>query len=91
MIHLPPLSTCELTETSGEYKIFIWGSSAEVKECVELYPHSPITPSWRGAQFKESTGTTLPSTFTLLLSNRQVTSIKLHFLSPGYYKSPLKH
>jgi hypothetical protein len=24
-------------------------SSAEVKECVELYFHSPSTPSWRGA------------------------------------------
>jgi hypothetical protein len=23
--------------------------SAEVKECVEQYLHSPITPSWRGA------------------------------------------
>jgi hypothetical protein len=37
-------------------------SSAEVKECVELYLHSRNTPSWRGAQFKESTGTTSPST-----------------------------
>jgi hypothetical protein len=36
-------------------------SSAEVKECVELYLHSPNTPSWRGAQLKKSTGTTLPS------------------------------
>jgi hypothetical protein len=25
-------------------------SSAEVKEWVELYLHSPSTPSWRGAQ-----------------------------------------
>jgi len=24
-------------------------SSAEVKECVELYRHSPNVPSWRGA------------------------------------------
>jgi hypothetical protein len=24
-------------------------SSAEVKECVEIYHHSPNTPSWRGA------------------------------------------
>jgi hypothetical protein len=24
-------------------------SSAEVKECMELYLHSPDTPSWRGA------------------------------------------
>jgi 5-methylcytosine-specific restriction endonuclease McrA len=28
-------------------------SSAEVKECVELYLHSPNTPSWRGAQLKK--------------------------------------
>jgi hypothetical protein len=27
-------------------------SSAEVKECVELYFHSPNTPSWRGAELK---------------------------------------
>jgi hypothetical protein len=26
--------------------------TAEVKECVELYLHSPNTPSWRGAQLK---------------------------------------
>jgi hypothetical protein len=32
-------------------------SSAEVKECVEIYLHSPSTPSWRGAQL--STGTIL--------------------------------
>jgi len=24
-------------------------STAEVKECMELYLHSPNTPSWRGA------------------------------------------
>jgi hypothetical protein len=28
-------------------------SSAEVKECVELYLHSPNTPLWRGAQLKK--------------------------------------
>jgi hypothetical protein len=27
-------------------------SSAEVKEWVELYLHSPNTPPWRGAQLK---------------------------------------
>jgi hypothetical protein len=27
-------------------------SSAEVEELVELYLHSPSTPSWRGAQLK---------------------------------------
>jgi hypothetical protein len=40
-------------------------SSVEVKECVELYLYSPSTPSWRGAQFKQSTRTTLPFTFTI--------------------------
>jgi hypothetical protein len=30
-------------------------SSAEVKECVELYFHSPNTSSWRGAQLKKET------------------------------------
>jgi hypothetical protein len=34
--------------------------SAEVKEWVELYLHSPNKPSWRGAQLKESTGIHLP-------------------------------
>jgi hypothetical protein len=28
-------------------------SSAEVKECVELYLHSTNMPSWRGAQLKK--------------------------------------
>jgi hypothetical protein len=37
-------------------------SSAEVKERVELYLHSPNTSSWRGA--RGSTGTTVPFTFT---------------------------
>jgi hypothetical protein len=35
-------------------------SNAAVKECVELYLHSSNTVSWRGAQLKKSTGTTLP-------------------------------
>jgi hypothetical protein len=35
-------------------------SSAEVKECVELYLHSSNTSTWRGAQLKKSTGTPLP-------------------------------
>jgi hypothetical protein len=34
--------------------------SAEAKEKVELYFHSPSTSLWRGAQLKESTGITLP-------------------------------
>jgi hypothetical protein len=31
-------------------------SSAEVKEWVELYLHSPNTPSWRGAQLGAAQG-----------------------------------
>jgi hypothetical protein len=34
-------------------------SSAEVTECVELYLHSPNTPSWRGAQLKHRDNFTL--------------------------------
>jgi hypothetical protein len=29
-------------------------TSAEVKECVELYLHSPNTPSWRGALLRKA-------------------------------------
>jgi hypothetical protein len=39
-------------------------SSAEVKECMELYLHSSNTPSWRGAYL--STGTTLPLLYLYL-------------------------
>jgi hypothetical protein len=31
-------------------------SKAAVKECLELYLHSPITSSWRGAQLKKALG-----------------------------------
>jgi len=31
-------------------------SSADVRELVELYLHSPDAPSWRGAQLKEAQG-----------------------------------
>jgi hypothetical protein len=31
-------------------------SSAEVKEWVELYLHSPNAPSWRGAQLRGAQG-----------------------------------
>jgi hypothetical protein len=34
-------------------------SSAQVKERLELYLHSPNTSSWRGTQLKKSTGKTL--------------------------------
>jgi hypothetical protein len=41
-------------------------SSAEIKELVELYFHSPNTPSWRGAWL--STGTNLHLPLTCFLS-----------------------
>jgi hypothetical protein len=41
-------------------------SSAEVKECVELYFHSPNTPSWRGAQFKKKHRDNFTFTFTAI-------------------------
>jgi hypothetical protein len=45
-------------------------SSAEVKEWVELYFHSPSMPSWRGAQLKHRDNFTFTLLyFTLLLSN----------------------
>jgi hypothetical protein len=42
-------------------------SSAEVKEWVELYFHSPNTPSWRGARLGEHRGNfAFTLTFTYL-------------------------
>jgi hypothetical protein len=34
-------------------------SNAKIKECMELYLHSPNMPSWHSAQLKKSTGMTL--------------------------------
>jgi hypothetical protein len=41
--------------------------SVKVKELVELYLHSPNTPSWCGAQLKKSTGTTLPLSNSIIM------------------------
>jgi hypothetical protein len=38
-------------------------SSAEVKECVELYLHSSNTPPWRGAQLKHRSNYTFTFNF----------------------------
>jgi hypothetical protein len=38
------------------YLLYSPSGSAEVKECVQLYLHSPDTPSWRGAQLKKAQG-----------------------------------
>jgi len=42
-------------------------SSAEVKDCVDIYFHSPNMPSWCGAYL--STGTTSPLPFTLQIQH----------------------
>jgi hypothetical protein len=39
-------------------------SGAEVKECVELYLHSPNMPSWRGAESQHREKFTLPLPYT---------------------------
>jgi hypothetical protein len=44
-------------------------SSAEVKECVELYLHSPNTPSWRGAQLQHRDNVPLPLRLPLLMQH----------------------
>jgi hypothetical protein len=49
-------------------------SSDEVKEWMELYLHSPNTPSWSGAQSKHKDN----FTFTLLLCNNIQLHINLH-------------
>jgi hypothetical protein len=45
-------------------------SSADIKEWVELYLHSPNTPSWRGAQLGGAQGQlfTLHISFALLVA-----------------------
>jgi hypothetical protein len=45
----------------------------EVKEWMELYVHSPNTPSWRGAQFKHRDSFTLPlSEYSLPCSQKLI-------------------
>jgi hypothetical protein len=64
-------------------------SSAEVKECVELYLHSPNTPSWRGAQLEGAQGQLYLyliinlSCFKLLISEQQ------HIVFPFFIKDIL--
>jgi len=43
-------------------------SSAEVKEWVELYLHSPSMPSWHGAQLQKKHRDNFTFTFTFTLS-----------------------
>jgi tryptophan synthase alpha subunit len=57
-------------------------SSAEVKEWVELYIHSPTTPSWRGAQLKHR------DNFTFYLTVYGVTTQKI---SNRTIHKPVRH
>jgi hypothetical protein len=70
-------------------------SSAEVKECVELYIHSPNMPSWRGAQLKKAQEQLDLFNFnevTLLWSTRKhshktvVINKQFHYFSALYMK-----
>jgi hypothetical protein len=51
-------------------------SSAEIKEWVELYLHSPNTPSWRGAQLGGAQG----QLYLLLLWNPKVHTVLMKSL-----------
>jgi len=42
-------------------------SNAEIKECVELYLHSPNTPSWHGTRLKHEENLTFTCTFTFII------------------------
>jgi hypothetical protein len=61
-------------------------SSAEVKECVELYLHSPSTPSWLGAQLKHRDNFTFTFTYNLFLASRFFENFEgiSHFPSTRY-------
>jgi hypothetical protein len=64
-------------------------SSAEVKECVDLYFHSHSTPSWRGSQLKKSTGTTLPLALPYIFATT-LSSMLLKQKLVSYYSSSVK-
>jgi hypothetical protein len=59
-------------------------SSAEVKECVELYLHSPNTPSWRGAQLKISHRDNF--TFTLFINMNQWENPTTHITQASSFR-----
>jgi hypothetical protein len=68
-------------------------SSAEVKEYVELYLHSPNMPSWRGAQLGGAQGLYLLPASLLMLSKtlaiRQpyVQNYCKHLCNPGVVRT----
>jgi hypothetical protein len=93
--------TLSNTNRSGNHGLFPWGvkrpgceadhsppSSAEVKEWVELYFHSPNTPSWRGAQLKKKHRDNF--TFTLPI-NRDVRLNRIGDVSAFRYSWNTRH
>jgi len=56
--------------------------NAEVKECVELYLHSPNTPPWRGAELKKGTGTTLPLLYVVHKETKQIQKFIVNAIAP---------
>jgi hypothetical protein len=57
-------------------------SSAEVKEWMELYLHSPNTPSWRGAQLKHK------DTFTFVTFSKDLLVISKYILVTRRHNTP---
>jgi hypothetical protein len=58
----------------GREAYYSSSSNAEVKECVELYLHSPNKPSWRGAQLKTKHRDNFTFTFMMNLYGFEVTN-----------------
>jgi hypothetical protein len=61
-------------------------SSAEVKECVKLYLHSPNTPSWCGAQLKHRDNFIF--TFTFNLSFHSAVGLCIMHSTRNFYCAP---
>jgi hypothetical protein len=56
LIQWVPGALCLRVKRPGRKADQLPPSSAEVKECVELYIHSTNTPSWRGARLRKAQG-----------------------------------
>jgi hypothetical protein len=76
-------------------------SNAEVKEWVELYLHSPNTPSWRGAQLGGAQGQLYITLLTYLLTYLLTPWCKILFeklivtqlvrIYPAFLRNPKVH
>jgi hypothetical protein len=68
-------------KAAGAWSWPLTPSSAEVKEWVELYLHSPNTPSWRGAQLGGAQGLRYLRLVICICSLPLCTALDLFFLS----------